>query len=449
MGTTAARLALCWALGEAVPALAAPDIAVRPVAPAGLPDPAATAETAYQAGKAALADGDARAALAHFRSALRRDPAYVAALTGAGAALDQLGRSDLARPYFEAALAAQPDAPDLMYNLGLSLSMAGYTERARGLLMRAAARGNDDVKARSTTLLASLDGAMAPARAVQRADAPAEPAATVAVAPAAEPAASIASATTTPAQAAERPAMLAASPAPPAPVEPISTGAASPAAAVPAASETAVAVASLPEHTAGPDAVAAASLMPPDPVAPDALIPALGPPSLLVASAASDAQLNRTETGEWRLDLPTEAPPPATAAVAMVPVQPAPRPAHVADRLLARPVVVPRRPDEPRPVNVPATPPAQVSPLPAPNPQPVAVPVAAPVVAASPPQPAAQLAHAPPAVAAPAGGLDRLAAALSAMMPVGSGPGLAGLPDGLVPLVPIAVGRRRRRPAVA
>ncbi|MCU0892130.1 MAG: tetratricopeptide repeat protein, partial [Sandarakinorhabdus sp.] len=323
MGTTVARLAMCWALGEAVPALAAPDIAVRPVVPSGMPDPQAAPEDAYRAGKAALARGDARAALAHFRSALRRDPAYVAALSGAGVALDQLGRHDLARPYFEAALAAQPDAPDLMYNLGLSLSMSGYTDRARALLVRAAARGNDDVKERSTTLLASLDGAMAPNHAVQRADNQALPvvqsAAPVAPAVAGTSDVAVAAAVSTDVA----PGAVAASQAPPADAVAAVAGAAPSGSAPPAPVAIALergsepvmlaTAAPLAEPLAATVPMGVASITTRDPAQP-----------VILASAPPAAQLIRTDAGEWRLDVPVEPDLPSDVAVATVALPPQP-----------------------------------------------------------------------------------------------------------------------------
>lgn len=440
--TAAAPVALVCGMASATAAVAAPDIAVRPVVPVGMPDPQAAPEDAYRAGKAALAKGDARAALAYFRSALRRDPAYVAALSGAGVALDQLGRHDLARPYFEAALASQPDAPDLMYNLGLSLSMSGYTDRARALLVRAAARGNDDVKERSTTLLASLDGAMAPSRAVQRADTQAAP-----VVQASVPAVSAAPAVSdvSLADAVSRdvaPVAVAASQA-----RPADTAAGLPdtvAAAMLAAPPEPAAVAIWLEQgnepvtlaTAAPLAepfTATAPLANAGSAARDPLQP------VILASAPPAAQLKRTDAGEWRLDVPAEPELPAGVAVAtvalppqrVIPDMPPLAPVAVTARLAVIPVAAPtaalRR--------------TRVTASPAPA---AAAPPAA-VVAA----PTARLAGIPAAVAAPSGGLDRLAAALSAMMPAADGPGLAGLPDGLVPLLPIAAGRRRRRPVAA
>jgi len=93
-------------------------------------------------GRLALAGGNPAQAISAFRIALAQAPQTVAALNGLAIAYDRLGRSDLARQHFEMALALEPDAADIAYNLGLALVRAGMDRAAIPHLQRAA-MGND------------------------------------------------------------------------------------------------------------------------------------------------------------------------------------------------------------------------------------------------------------------------------------------------------------------
>lgn len=68
----------------------------------------------------------------------------VAALNGIGIAYDLLGRGDLARRHFEMALALEPDAADIAFNLGLALINTGDDRAAIPRFQRAA--GSDDAR---------------------------------------------------------------------------------------------------------------------------------------------------------------------------------------------------------------------------------------------------------------------------------------------------------------
>lgn len=107
------------------------------------PMPAAVLATApdgaLDEGRALLAAANPVQAVAAFRTALARDPASVAALNGLAIAYDRLGRADLARQHFEQALALEPAAADIAYNLGWSLVKAGQHRDAIAPLQRAAA----------------------------------------------------------------------------------------------------------------------------------------------------------------------------------------------------------------------------------------------------------------------------------------------------------------------
>lgn len=134
---------LFLALAFAVPAAARglpEDIKVRA---AGLPTSALVGGqvngTALDNGRALLAANNPAQAISAFRIALDAAPQSVAALNGLAVAYDRLGRADLARQHFEMALALEPDAADIAYNLGLSLVHAGEDRAAIPWLQRAAA----------------------------------------------------------------------------------------------------------------------------------------------------------------------------------------------------------------------------------------------------------------------------------------------------------------------
>jgi Flp pilus assembly protein TadD len=100
---------------------------------------------ALDEGRALLVAGNAAQAISAFRLALTADQGSVPALNGLAIAYDRLGRSDLARRHFEMALALEPDAADIAYNLGLSLHLAGEHRAAVPWLQRAS--GGDDGRA--------------------------------------------------------------------------------------------------------------------------------------------------------------------------------------------------------------------------------------------------------------------------------------------------------------
>jgi tetratricopeptide (TPR) repeat protein len=143
---------LVLALATAAPAVAGD----QPPEARLLPDPGNTAalaarasaegaEAALAEGRAYLATNNAVQAISAFRLALAADASSVAALNGLGIAYDRLGRSDLARRHFEMALAIEPDAGDIAYNLGWSLHLASDDRGAVPWLQRAS--GSDDGRA--------------------------------------------------------------------------------------------------------------------------------------------------------------------------------------------------------------------------------------------------------------------------------------------------------------
>ena len=101
-------------------------IEVRPVG-AGL-SAASPAERAYQEGKADLAAGRPGLAIVSFETALANDPASVKVLNGLGAAYDSLQRFDVAQSFYQQALQREPNSPDVVNNMAISLQMAGKPE---------------------------------------------------------------------------------------------------------------------------------------------------------------------------------------------------------------------------------------------------------------------------------------------------------------------------------
>ncbi|WP_017668115.1 tetratricopeptide repeat protein [Sandarakinorhabdus sp. AAP62] len=112
-------------------------------------------ETAALAeGRSLLGAGNAAQAISAFRVALGQNAGSVAALNGIAIAYDRLGRIDLARQHFEMALALEPDAGDIAYNLGWTLHRAGLHRDAIAWLQRASS--SDDGRAAAAARRALL-----------------------------------------------------------------------------------------------------------------------------------------------------------------------------------------------------------------------------------------------------------------------------------------------------
>jgi len=111
----------------------------------GLPDGtrltaiAAPTSDPYHRGKVLLASNDVPGAVAAFRAALADNPQSIDALNGLGIAFDRLGRYDIARGYYDMALALAPDSPLVLNNLGYSLYLQGQDAAAIPFLRRALA----------------------------------------------------------------------------------------------------------------------------------------------------------------------------------------------------------------------------------------------------------------------------------------------------------------------
>jgi len=151
---------LCFVLAESVSAHPRQPLAID-VRLVGAPDGVADRDN-YATGKRLLAGGDVASALAAFRLALAASPESADANNGIGVCFDQLGRHDLAQPFYLAGLAIDPSSPQLLNNLGYSRVLAGDTAGAIAPLRAAAASGDPDASATAAATLTRLTSAERP-----------------------------------------------------------------------------------------------------------------------------------------------------------------------------------------------------------------------------------------------------------------------------------------------
>jgi Flp pilus assembly protein TadD len=95
-----------------------------------------------------------------------------------GTVLDQLGRHDEARRYYDSALKIAPDEPSVLSNLGLSYVLAKDLPKAEETLRRAYGNARADARVRQNLgLVVGLQGRFAEAESIVKADLPADEAA--------------------------------------------------------------------------------------------------------------------------------------------------------------------------------------------------------------------------------------------------------------------------------
>src|SRR5437868_3174812 len=95
-----------------------------------------------------------------------------------GTALDQLGRHEEARRYYASALKIVPDEPSVLSNLGLSYVLSKDLPKAEETLRRANSRADADPRVRQNLgVVVGLQGRVAEAEGIVKADRPAEEAA--------------------------------------------------------------------------------------------------------------------------------------------------------------------------------------------------------------------------------------------------------------------------------
>lgn len=138
----------------------------RPVVPEGYAIKGSGSEL-YEQGKRQLQAGHAALAIDAFRRASRAQPDSIDALNGLAVAYDRIGRYDLSRRYYEAALGREPTSAMLLHNLGYSLALQGKRDEGRALIEKALASGDAAVLARGRANLATLGGISAPAPAAE------------------------------------------------------------------------------------------------------------------------------------------------------------------------------------------------------------------------------------------------------------------------------------------
>jgi Flp pilus assembly protein TadD len=96
-------------------------------------------------------------------------------LAAQGTALDQLGRNDEARQYYASALKIAPEEPSVLSNLGLSYALSKDLPKAEETLRRAYGRADSDPRVRQNlALVVGLQGRLAEAEGIVKADRPAE-----------------------------------------------------------------------------------------------------------------------------------------------------------------------------------------------------------------------------------------------------------------------------------
>ena len=99
-------------------------------------------------------------------------------LSAQGAVLDQLGRYEEARQYYASALKIAPEEPSVLSNLGLSYVLAKDLPKAEEIMRRANSRADADQRVRlNLALVVGLQGRLAEAESIVKADRPAEEAA--------------------------------------------------------------------------------------------------------------------------------------------------------------------------------------------------------------------------------------------------------------------------------
>ena len=95
-----------------------------------------------------------------------------------GTALDQLGRHDEARRYYDSALKIAPEEPSVLSNLGLSYVLSKELPKAEEILRRAYAGGKADARVRQNLgLVVGLQGRFAEAETIVKGDLPPDEAA--------------------------------------------------------------------------------------------------------------------------------------------------------------------------------------------------------------------------------------------------------------------------------
>ncbi|BAT57805.1 bacteriophage N4 receptor, outer membrane subunit [Variibacter gotjawalensis] len=129
-------------------------------------------------GRALADNGNFEEAFAMLSKAHTPDQPDWRILNAQGAVLDQMGRHDDARRYYNTALKAAPDESSILSNLGLSHLLSRDLKKAEEILRQANARGNSERRVKQNlALVVGLQGRYEEAERIARADLPPEEAA--------------------------------------------------------------------------------------------------------------------------------------------------------------------------------------------------------------------------------------------------------------------------------
>ncbi|WP_416907604.1 MAG: tetratricopeptide repeat protein [Polymorphobacter sp.] len=118
----------------------------------------------YARAKLLLAGGDVPGAMAAFRRVLAEEPRSVDAMNGLGVTYDRMGRHDVARGWYEAALAVAPEDGAVLANLGYSLTLQGEWREAIPWLQAAARSRDATAVANARRLLVRVNAELTAAR---------------------------------------------------------------------------------------------------------------------------------------------------------------------------------------------------------------------------------------------------------------------------------------------
>lgn len=139
------------------------DVAIRPVNV----EATATGKEAIARGQLLFSRGEYALALDAYRRAMRQDPADANALNGVAISYAAIGRHDLARDYFELALARAPMDERIHRNFARSLTAQGLQGEANALLAEIGQGVQPGGARRPTLAQIAMDGGKRPAAPVR------------------------------------------------------------------------------------------------------------------------------------------------------------------------------------------------------------------------------------------------------------------------------------------
>lgn len=158
-------VAISLMLASAACSSANRDVAIRPVNV----EAATTGKEAIARGQLLFSRGEYALALDAYRRAMRQDPADANALNGVAISYAAIGRHDLARDYFELALARAPMDERIHRNFARSLNAQGLQGEANALMAEIGQGVQAGGARRPTLAQIAMDGGKRPAAPVRAA----------------------------------------------------------------------------------------------------------------------------------------------------------------------------------------------------------------------------------------------------------------------------------------